>query len=189
MSAGLSFHGVTCLRGGRILFEDLSFTVGAGGVALVRGPNGRGKSSLLRIAAGLLPPATGRVDVEGKLALLSEAAALDPELPLVDALGFWARIDGQPHAVGDALETVALADLARVPVRLLSTGQRRRAAIARVIASAAPIWLLDEPANGLDVNSVAMLADLIAKHRASGGVVLIATHQPIPLPAAQEIAL
>jgi heme exporter protein A len=189
MSAALAFTDVACLRGGRLLFEGVSFSLAAGAAAVVTGPNGVGKSSMIRIAAGLLPPAAGHIDGEGARALLTEATALDPELELASALRFWARMDGQPDAVGPALDALGLVDLAQVPVRLLSTGQRRRAALARVVASRAPVWLLDEPANGLDVASVAVLERLIDSHRASGGVVLVATHLPLSLPNAREIAL
>ncbi|RYY23919.1 MAG: heme ABC exporter ATP-binding protein CcmA [Sphingomonadales bacterium] len=187
--SGLAFRDVACARGGRLLFEGLSFALAAGQAALVVGPNGAGKSSLIRVAAGLLAPESGSVEGEGARALLTEAAALDPELSLAMALGFWARIDGRADAVPGALEAVGLADLGQVPVRLLSTGQRRRAALARVVASGAPIWLLDEPANGLDDASVRTLEALIAAHRAGGGIALVATHLPIALPDAQEIRL
>lgn len=183
----LAFRDVSCMRGGRMLFEGLSFALGAGEALLVSGPNGVGKSSLVRVAAGLLAPVAGVVEGDAARALLAEQAALDPELTLGRALGFWAGLDG--GAVTPALEAVGLGGLAMVPVRFLSTGQRRRAAIARVLASEAKVWLLDEPANGLDVASVAMLEGLIAAHRANGGAVLVATHLPIGLPGAVEIAL
>ena len=189
MSALLGFSGVTCVRGGRLLFEALSFALRPGEAVLVTGPNGAGKSSLVRVAAGLLAPAAGSVEGEAGKALLAEQAALDPELPLARALGFWAGLDGRGDAVAGAIEAVGLAELAHVPVRYLSTGQRRRAALARVVASAAPVWLLDEPANGLDAQSVAMLEALIARHRVGGGAALVATHLPIALPDALEIAL
>jgi heme exporter protein A len=186
---GLAFREVACLRGGRLLFQGLSFTLTPGGAALVSGPNGVGKSSLIRIAAGLLPPAAGTVEGAGARTLLAEAAALDPELSLSAALRFWAALDRRAEAVPSALAAVGLEALAEVPARLLSTGQRRRAAIARVVASGAPVWLLDEPANGLDVASVAVLERLIAEHRAGGGIALIATHLPIALPDGLEVVL
>jgi len=189
LSAGLAFRDVACLRGGRLLFEGLSFTLAPGDAALVTGPNGAGKSSLIRLAAGLLPPAAGEIEGEGARALLSEAAALDPELSVASALGFWAALDGRRDAVPEALEAVGLSEIARIPVRLLSTGQRRRAAFARVVASGAPVWLLDEPANGLDTASVARLEALIAAHRADGGIALVATHLSMALPGAIEVVL
>jgi len=192
MSDALAFRDVTCVRGGRMLFEGLSFVVAAGGAALVSGPNGVGKSSLIRVAAGLLRPAAGEVSGSPVRALMAEAAALDPGLRLADALRFWAALDAEPDGRGrikQALGAVGLTHVAEVPVRLLSTGQRRHAALARVVASKAPVWLLDEPANGLDVASVAVLERLIAAHRAGGGAVLVATHTPIALPGAVEIVL
>ena len=181
----LGFDRVACARGGRVLFEDLSFALGPGDAALVTGPNGVGKSSLVRIAAALLRPLQGRVQREGRAALLTEAHALDPERRLGEAVGFWTGIDG----TAPALDALGLAHLATVPVRLLSTGQRRRAALARVVASGATTWLLDEPANGLDADGVATLERLVADHRAAGGIALVATHTPVALPAAQAIAL
>ena len=185
----LSFHAVTCVRGGRVLFEDLSFALHPGRAGLVTGPNGVGKSSLIRVAAGLLRPAAGDVVGEAGRALLTEHTALDEELPLAKALGFWAKLDDRRDAVSAALEAMALRDLATIPVRLLSTGQRRRASIARVLASGASVWLLDEPANGLDAAALGLLEAAIANHRATGGAVLVASHTPISLPGAQTIVL
>jgi heme exporter protein A len=178
----IAFDAVTCVRGGRALFEGLSFTLEQGGAALVTGPNGIGKSSLIRLAAGLLAPAAGRITGDAARTLLTDQASLDEELPLARALAFWARLDRAADNVATALDALALSDLADIPVRLLSTGQRRRAALARVIASGAPLWLLDEPANGLDTAALDLLETAIAAHRASGGAVLVASHTPIALP-------
>ncbi len=180
----LALADVACVRGGRLLFEGMSLALGAGDAAVVSGPNGIGKSSLIRIAAGLLRPAAGTVTRDGAAALLTEAHALDPELPLRTALAFWTGERAEA-----ALAAVGLAGLGEVPVRILSTGQRRRAGLARVWGSAAPIWLLDEPANGLDAGGIARLEALIAAHRAGGGIALVATHQPIALPDARTVAL
>ena len=192
MTESLTFRSVSCARGGRILFEALSFAIEPGGAAVVIGPNGVGKSSLIRVAAGLLAPAAGSVEGPAARALMAEASALDSDRRLGDALRFWAALDdgGDPHGrVARAIEATQLSPLAEVPVRLLSTGQRRRAALARVVASGAPVWLLDEPANGLDDASVGTLETLVAGHRAAGGIALIATHLPIDVPGAQSITL
>lgn len=183
----LAFENVTCIRGRRFLFGDVSFTLNAGDALVVTGPNGAGKSSLLRLAAGLLAAEVGQVKHEGAIALADEHMALDPALPLYDALDFWATIDNS-NAMS-ALGSVGLDHLARVPVRMLSTGQRRRATLARTLAARAEIWLLDEPANGLDIESIAMLEGLIAVHRMQGGIVVIASHQPIAVDGAQILAL
>lgn len=170
-----------------MLFEGVSIALNAGDALIVRGPNGVGKSSLLRLAAGLLEAASGRVEAQGRIALADEQPALDVTLPLGRALGFWAVIDG-----GDAmraLDAVALGHLHDVPVRMLSTGQRRRATLARVLASGAGIWLLDEPANGLDTAAVAMLEGLLATHRADGGIAIVASHQRLDAPDARTLVL
>jgi heme exporter protein A len=178
----LALEGVACVRGGRLLFEGLSLTLAPGEAALARGPNGAGKSSLLRLAAGLLHPAAGSV-ARADAALADEHLALDERQRLGDALGFWAS-DNQPGIAAMGLE--ALSD---VPVRMLSTGQRKRAALARMVASKAPLWLLDEPANGLDADGLARLEAAMAAHRTAGGAILAASHQPLALDGARIVTL
>lgn len=207
----LALRAVTCVRGGRLLFEGLDLALEPGDAALVSGPNGAGKSSLIRIAAGLLPASAGTVERRGAAALADESLALDPRLPLRRALAFWAGMDGSTRVsaiagpdglvnVGTAFETyisepdqglrrMGIASLGLVPVRMLSTGQRKRAVLARVVASGAPLWLLDEPANGLDGDGLARLEEAMAVHRAGGGAILAASHQPLALPDAVQVAL
>ncbi len=169
MTALLSFKDVTCRRGGRLLFDRLSLDVGPGEALQVVGPNGSGKSSLIRLAAGLLRAAAGSVQA-APCALVDDRLALDREKPLREALGFWGG------DVESGLDSMGLQDFAAVPVRLLSAGQAKRAALARVMASAAPLWLLDEPANALDDRAVKALGGAIASHLRSGGAVVAASH-------------
>jgi heme exporter protein A len=166
----LLFEGAALRRGGRLLFEGLDLKLGPGEALLVTGPNGSGKSSLIRLAAGLLRAEAGRVE-RTSVALSDDALALDRELPLRRALRFWKADAG--------LEAMGLAALADVPVRLLSSGQAKRATLARVAASGAQLWLLDEPLNGLDADGAIRLNDVIAEHRSKGGAVLAASHAPL----------
>jgi heme exporter protein A len=207
----LVLRDVACDRGGRRLFEGLDLSLRPGGAALVTGANGAGKSSLIRVAAGLLEPSRGSVERGGAAALADESLALDLRLPLRHALGFWAGLDGPAPVsamagpdgrlnLGDALEALTsgagagleamgMAALGQVPVRMLSTGQRKRAMLARVVASGAALWLLDEPANGLDPEGEGRLAAAMAAHRKRGGAILAASHQPLDLPAAARVEL
>ena len=188
MTELLRLDDIACIRGDRLLFEGLSLTLARGDALWLRGPNGAGKSSLIRLAAGLLRPAAGTVERRERIALIDEAAALDVELPLRRALDFWARVDTvDGQAVTRAMADMALAPLSDVPVAMLSTGQRKRAAMARVIASGAPIWLLDEPANGMDDAAQARLVGAIARHRANGGAVLLASHFALGVPDIAEL--
>jgi len=181
-TARLALDKIACVRGDRLLFEGLSFALGAGGAALVVGPNGSGKSSLLRLVAGLLRPAAGSISRTGELAWLGEQPALDGSQPLYRALSYWADIDRVDKAtVAECLGYLGIGHLAEVPVRMLSTGQRRRAGLARVIMSGAAIWLLDEPANGLDAGAIRLLQSAVARHLAAGGIVIAATHQPLEI--------
>lgn len=189
MTAGLlSADALACMRGQRLLWRGLTLRVGAGEAVQIVGANGIGKSSLLRILAGLLPPTSGIISRTAPAALIDEGHALDPELALGRALTFWAALDGGDAAtVHHALDRLAIAHLAPVPVRILSTGQKKRAALARLLAADAPLWLLDEPGNGLDRDGIALLEGLIAAHRASGGAVVIASHLPLTLGDAQAV--
>ena len=172
MTALLRFDGVTLRRGGRLLFEDLDLALGPGEALRVVGPNGSGKSSLIRLAAGLLREERGQVD-RAPFTLADDQAALDRELPLGRAIGFWG---GSP---GPAMEKLGISHLADVPVRLLSSGQLKRATLARAAASGTFLWLLDEPLNALDSDGVERLSNLVTEHRASGGAVLAASHQSL----------
>ena len=178
----LALRGVACLRGERLLFEGLDLMLGPGDAALVKGPNGAGKSSLIRVAAGLLRAAAGTVE-RAEAALADEHLALDERQPLGRALAFWQADPGR------GIAAMGLEPLVEVPVRMLSTGQRKRAALARVIAAGAPLWLLDEPGNGLDADGLARLEAAMAAHRAAGGAILAATHQPLALPDAELVSL
>lgn len=195
MEPGQSLHmlkleNVALVRGGRMLFRGLDLSLGAGDAALLTGPNGVGKSSLLRLSAGLLNPFAGSVHRMGSIALADENLALDHEVSLRKALMFWARIDGQAtDKVDSALAAMSLLSLSDVPVRMLSTGQRKRASLARTMASGAALWLLDEPANGLDKDSIARLEQAISNHRAQGGAVLVASHLPLTMEGTKTITL
>jgi heme exporter protein A len=172
LSTLLRFEGVALRRGGRLLFEDLELAIEPGDALQIAGPNGSGKSSLIRLAAGLLRQERGRIE-RSALALADDALGLDRELPLGRALAFWVGEAAEP------MEALGIAHLASVPVRLLSSGQAKRATLARVAASSAPLWLLDEPLNALDADGAGRLARLIERHRADGGAVLAASHQPL----------
>lgn len=198
----LAVDAIACWRGERAVFAGLSFGLGAGEALVLAGRNGAGKSSLLRILAGLLAPAEGRVLWDGedtaedrpaharRLRWLGHADALKPALTVAENLAIFARLSGEAGtAVAAALDAVGLAPLASLPARVLSAGQRRRASLARLALGQAPLWLLDEPSVGLDAASVDRLGTLLARHRAAGGMVIVATHLPLPLPGAETLRL
>ena len=199
--AGFSGRDLACRRGERLIFAGLSFAVPAGGALVLTGPNGSGKSSLLRLMAGLTRAEAGSLGWDGapiaddpaahraRLHFIGHHEAVKPVLTVAEALGFWAGMRGGTSAIGPALARFRLAALAEWPCRLLSAGQRRRLALARLIASPAPLWLLDEPATGLDAEAVADLAAAIATQRRDGGRVVLSTHTPVPLDGAASLSL
>ncbi|PKB19555.1 heme exporter protein A [Novosphingobium kunmingense] len=184
--ASLTLRDIACRRGDNLLFRGLSFALVGGQALHLTGANGIGKSSLIRIIAGLLPAYRGSVEREGAVALLDERPALDPHLPLGRALAFWQRLDGPED---NQAARLGLSDLMDVPVRYLSTGQKKRAALARLIGQRAPLWLLDEPLNGLDAKGVALVETLVAEHCRGGGICVIASHQPISLADVRRLAI
>jgi heme exporter protein A len=197
---------LTCVRGERHVFAGLGFAVPQGGALILHGPNGSGKSSLLRLMAGLLKPALGSLawddrpvsdDPEGHRARLQYLGHLDAVKPVLSAaenLTFWASAHGGGEGGGQggvaaALERIGLTDLADVPARVLSAGQRRRLALARLFLAPADLWLLDEPTVGLDEDSIGRLQAGLADHRKDGGRVVVATHTAIDLPGAERVDL
>ena len=182
-AAHIGAHSLACRRGERLLFTGLSLALRAGEACRVAGANGIGKSSLIRILAGLAPAYSGTVERVGSIGLIDERLALDPALPLGEALAFWARIDGVERGTrATNLAALGLTNLTDVPVRYLSTGQKKRAGLARLLGQRAAIWLLDEPMNGLDTAACATVEALAADHCANGGICIIASHQAFALP-------
>lgn len=198
-AALLQARELACWRAERLVFAGLSFEVSPGEALLLTGANGAGKSSLLRLLAGLIPAAEGTLTWDGadcladqtahgaRLRYLGHQDALKPALTARENLEFYARLwGGEANAALAALDLTALADL---PARVLSSGQKRRLALARLALAPVPLWLLDEPSVGLDAASVARLGPLFAAHRAAGGVVLAATHLALPLTNVKELKL
>ncbi|MCZ8369892.1 MAG: heme ABC exporter ATP-binding protein CcmA [Porphyrobacter sp.] len=181
-------ENLACRRGERLLFRRLSFRLEGGAACHMTGANGAGKTTLIRALAGLKTPYAGSVTREGALALLDERIGLDPDLPLGQALAFWFALDGVADAAA-IMERLRLDPLAEVPVRYLSTGQKKRATLARVLGQAAPVWLLDEPLSGLDTASQDTFSALVREHCAGGGIALIASHQPLDVPGMTSFAI
>ncbi len=192
--AGLVAEGISAFRGERLVLRGVDLSVAPGGALLLLGANGSGKSTLLRVLAGLKRPDAGRIAWNG--AELSAEPAPVAYLGHLDAvkLGLTAAENLRVTAAGRdpaaALEAMDLAALADLPARMLSAGQRRRLALARLaLAPEGGLWLLDEPTIGLDAASVDRLGTLLAAHRSHGGVIVTATHLPLPLPGAAELRL
>ena len=201
MAKRFSGNELVCVRGEKTVFERLSFSVSDGNALVLRGPNGSGKSSLLRVMAGLLQVESGAIlwnerDITDDLHLhraslhyVGHQNALKPLLTVTENLAFAASLRSSENGCSNALETFALADLADVPVRLLSAGQRRRLTLARLITSQSPLWLLDEPTTSLDEEAVATLQSVISSHRAEGGIVILAAHGALTTESPSELDL
>jgi heme exporter protein A len=192
-------RGLTCLRGDREVFTGINFAVSAGEALVLHGRNGAGKSSLLRLIAGLLPPAAGEITLDGGDAELTIAEqahylghldALKPSLSVLENLAFWARFLGTgADGCSAALGVVGLDALADLPAGYLSAGQRRRLSVARLLVIPRPIWLLDEPTAALDLAGQQRLTALMQAHRAAGGLIVAATHGPLGLDGAHDLRL
>ena len=200
---GFQGEGLACIRGERLVFEGLDFAVGPGGALLLTGYNGSGKSSLLRLMAGLLRPAAGRLVADGRpvsddpdahrarLHYVGHADPVKPVLTVHESVHFFAslhsRTGADDDAVLDAIGHFGMSGLAEVPGRFLSAGQRRRTNLARLLAAPAQLWLLDEPTVGLDERAVNALDAATTEHRARGGMVVAATHAAFRLADAARL--
>ncbi|MET0183229.1 MAG: heme ABC exporter ATP-binding protein CcmA [Caulobacterales bacterium] len=191
----LSVEAVTLERGGHVLFERLSFSAAGGDFVELRGPNGAGKTSLLRAIAGFLKLTTGAITFEGvedaqlALHLLGHRDGLKAALNVEAHARYWASLLGEGADAGAALDRVGLARIADLPARILSQGQSRRLALTRLVTAPRPVWLLDEPAAGLDTQGKDLLDALIAEHRARGGLVIAGLHERLTEEATMTVTL
>ena len=194
----LAISDLACRRGTRELFSGLGFSLSGGEALMVTGRNGSGKSSLLRLIAGLLRPQAGRIDLDGgdpeltigeQAHYLGHSDALKSSLTVAENLSFWIAWLGGDGKPLDALAAVGLESLADLPAAYLSAGQKRRLSIARLVAVRRPLWLLDEPTSALDTAAQAMLLELMRAQIARGGIVVAATHLPLGLSDARELKL
>jgi heme exporter protein A len=194
-------NGLACRRGERLIFRGLDFVLPPGGALVLIGPNGSGKSSLLRLMAGLTPRAAGIIAWNGtdiredpaahrnRLHFIGHSDALKPVLSAGESLAFWARMRASDAAIEPALARFGLSHAAGLPCRYLSAGQKRRLALARLVAAPAALWLLDEPLTSLDSDAAAQLLAAIGEHRAQGSRIVLSTHTPIELGDATRLSL
>ncbi len=195
----LRLANLTCYRGGRLIFADLSFLMNDGEAVMLRGPNGVGKSTLLRVLSGMLD-ADGEVVLNGtalsddrdaiqeQIAYSGHLDAIKSQLTVAENLTFWAKLFGD-GSVDRAVELFSLSEIWDRPAHACSAGQKRRLGLARLVVSNRPLWLLDEPTVSLDVETTARFAEIIADHCAGGGMALIATHIDLGLTNPRELAL
>ena len=201
MIVSLTAEKLACARGERRLFADLDFHVAAGGALVVEGANGVGKTSLLRLIAGFLAPASGPIQLQLDVGILNEGEergrhvgflghqdAVKPQLRVGEQLSFFARLYGAQGDIGASLERVGLARQRELPCRYLSAGQKKRFGLARLMLSGRDLWLLDEPFAALDTSGRALAGDLMRAHCAEGGIVVAASHDPLGI-AAQKLRL
>jgi heme exporter protein A len=195
---------LTCLRGDRLVFTGLDFRLAPGGALVLLGPNGSGKSSLLRMMAGLLKPIRGVLSWDGaavsadpdahhgRVQYVGHLDAVKPVLTAAETLAFWAALGGAADPAANAaraLERLGVPQIAGLPGRYLSAGQKRRLNLARLLAAPAPLWLLDEPTVALDRGAIGLFEGLIAEHRATGGMVVLSTHTDIATPGSESLYL
>jgi heme exporter protein A len=196
---GLAALNVSCQRGGRTVFRDLSFSVAPGEALLVTGPNGAGKTSLLRQIAGLLPLAGGDLRLHGADAdaerpelchYVGHLNAVKTGLSVAENLAFWAEFLGaNDSSLTPALDAFGLTPLADLPAGLLSAGQRRKLALSRLFTAERPVWLLDEPQTSLDAASLTLLDAAMASHLGAGGIAIVASHVPLKTKFAKKLML
>jgi heme exporter protein A len=200
----LSAHQLTCVRGERTLFSGLDLAVGAGEWLHVRGANGCGKTSLLRLLAGLATPAQGEIRWCGTstrddpqayrqdLLFLGHHGAVKEELTALENLELAAQLDGarlEREEAIRALHRFGLKGREHLPVRFLSAGQKRRVLLARLVTRKARLWILDEPFTALDTKAVDMLGGLVGEHLGEGGMAVVTSHQAIPIPGGKAVEL